>query len=226
MNVPIRKRYETDLSDAQWALILPLIVLPTGGAPRTTNLREVLNSIFYQLRTGCQWRLLPHDFPPEGTVRRYFHYFKRTKQWETINAHFCCAVRVQAGRDPEPSLAIIDSQTTKGTRYSGESGYDAGKKTKGIKRHFLVDVMGLLLCIVVHAANIQERAGAKLVLEKASNRGFPRLQKILADDGYSGKPMADEVREKYSWEFESIKRTELHKFAVQPKRWVVERTIG
>jgi putative transposase len=100
------------------------------------------------------------------------------------------------------------------------------KKTKGIKRHFLVDVMGLLLCLVVHAANIQERAGAKLVLEKASNRGFPRLQKILADDGYSGKPMAEEVRAKYSWEFESVKRTELHKFEVMPKRWVVERTIG
>ena len=100
------------------------------------------------------------------------------------------------------------------------------KKTKGIKRHFLVDVMGLLLCIVVHAANIQERAGAKLVLEKASNRGLPRLEKVLADDGYSGKPMVDEVREKYSWEFESVKRTELHKFVVVPQRWVVERTIG
>jgi putative transposase len=100
------------------------------------------------------------------------------------------------------------------------------KKTKGIKRHFLVDAMGLLLCVVVHAANIQERAGAKLVLEKVSCRGLPRLQKILADDGYSGQPMVDYVREKYSWEFESVKRTELHKFAVQPQRWVVERTIG
>ena len=100
------------------------------------------------------------------------------------------------------------------------------KKIKGVKRHFLVDVMGLLLCIVVHAANIQERAGAKLVLEKAAGRGLSRLQKILADDGYSGKPMADEVREKYGWEFESVKRTELHTFAVVPKRWVVERTIG
>jgi putative transposase len=100
------------------------------------------------------------------------------------------------------------------------------KKTKGIKRHFLVDVLGLLLCIVVHAANIQERAGAKLVLEKASGRGLPRMKKILADDGYSGQPMVDEVREKYSWEFESVKRTELHKFVVQPQRWVVERTIG
>jgi putative transposase len=100
------------------------------------------------------------------------------------------------------------------------------KKIKGVKRHFLVDVMGLLLCIVVHAANIQERAGARLVLEKAAERRLSRLQKILADDGYSGKPMAEEVREKYGWEFESVKRTELHTFAVMPKRWVVERTIG
>ena len=100
------------------------------------------------------------------------------------------------------------------------------KKIKGVKRHFLVDVMGLLLCIVVHAANIQERTGAKLVLQKAASRGLPRLQKVLADDGYSGKAMADEVREKYSWEFESVKRTELHTFAVMPQRWVVERTIG
>jgi len=100
------------------------------------------------------------------------------------------------------------------------------KKIKGIKRHFLVDVMGLLLCIVVHAANIQERAGAKLVLEKASNRGLPRMEKILADDGYSGRPMVDDVREEYGWTFESVKRTELRKFVVIPKRWVVERTIG
>ena len=137
MNTSLRKRYETDLSDEQWAVLAPHIVLPTGGAPKTTNLREVINGIFYQLRTGCQWRLLPHDFPPEGTVRRYFHYFKRTKQWETINDPLRRAVRVQAGRDPEPSLAIVDSQTTKGTRYSGESGYDAGKKNQGNQASFL-----------------------------------------------------------------------------------------
>jgi len=100
------------------------------------------------------------------------------------------------------------------------------KKIKGIKRHFLVDVMGLLICIVVHTANIQERAGAKLVLQKASNQGLPRLQKVLADDGYSGRPMVDHVRDEYGWEFESVKRTELHQFVVVPQRWVVERTIG
>jgi putative transposase len=100
------------------------------------------------------------------------------------------------------------------------------KKIKGVKRHFLVDVMGLLICIVVHAANIQERAGAKLVFHKALRRGLPRLEKVIADDGYSGQPMADYVRKEYGVEFESVKRTELHTFSVLPRRWVVERTIG
>ena len=130
MTTLLRKPYLTDLSDAQWELISPLIVLPTGGAPRTTDLREILNAILYQVRTGCQWRLLPHDFPPDGTVRDYFHRFKRSGLLETINDTLRRKVRVAAGRDPEPGLAIIDSQSTKGTRNSGESGYDAGKKNQ------------------------------------------------------------------------------------------------
>ena len=161
MTSTFRKPYATDLSDAPWTLIAPFIVLSTGGAPKTTDLREIVNAIFYPLRTGCQWRLLPHDFPPEGTVRDYFHRFKRSGLLEQINDPLRRAVRVQAGRDPEPSLAIVDSQSVKGTRNSGEVGYDAGKKIKGIKRHFLVDVRGLWLCIVVHTANIPERAGTE-----------------------------------------------------------------
>jgi putative transposase len=131
-----RKPYATDLSDAQWVLIAPLIVLPTGGAPKTTDLREVVNAIFYQLRTGCQWHLLPHDFPPEGTVRDYFHRFKRSGLLEQINETLRRAVRVQAGREPEPSLDIVDSQSVKGTRHSGEVGYDAGKKNQGNQASF------------------------------------------------------------------------------------------
>jgi putative transposase len=136
MTSPFRKPYATDLSDAQWEFIAPLIVLPTGGKPKTTDLREILNAIFYHLRTGCQWRLLPHDFPPEGTVRDYFHRFKRSGLLETINDTLRRKVRVQAGRDPEPSLAIIDSQSVKGTRNSGTVGYAAGKKNQGAQASF------------------------------------------------------------------------------------------
>jgi putative transposase len=125
-----RKAYLTDLTDSQWELLRSLLVLPDGGAPKTTDLREVINGILYRLRTGCQWRLLPHDFPPEGTVRRYFSYFKRTQQFEIINDVLRKKVRVQEKRHEEPTLAIIDSQTTKSTRTSGQRGYDAGKKNQ------------------------------------------------------------------------------------------------
>ena len=131
MNHPLtRKPYRTDLTDSQWSLLQPLLKLPTGGAPKTTDLREVINGIQYRLKTGCQWDMLPHDFPPEGTIRRYLRYFKETRQFETINNTLRQAVRVKAGRHKEPTLAIIDSQTTKATRTSGQRGYDAGKKNQ------------------------------------------------------------------------------------------------
>jgi len=125
-----RTGYQTDLNDAQWELLSSLLRLPDGGRPKTTDLREVLNGIFYRLRTGCQWYLLPNDFPPEGTVRRYFYHFRDTGQLEVINDVLRKKVRVKEKRKEEPTLAIIDSQSVKATRTSGERGYDAGKKNK------------------------------------------------------------------------------------------------
>jgi putative transposase len=128
--------YPTDLTDAQWELIRPLIPVPSGGRPRTTDLRQIVNAILYQAKTGCQWRMLPHDFPPEGTVRDYFHRFKRHKTLESINTELRQRVRLRAGRDAEPSLAVIDSQSVKASGTSGERGFDGGKKNQWSEASF------------------------------------------------------------------------------------------
>ncbi len=126
----LRKPYKTDLNDEQWELLRPLIELPEGGRPKTTDLREVVNAILYQLKTGCQWDMLPHDFPAAGTVKDYFYYLKRTNQFERINDTLRKKVRVQAGRNEEPSLAVIDSQSVKNAGAGSEVGYDSGKKNQ------------------------------------------------------------------------------------------------
>src|SRR5262245_53350412 len=163
-----RTRYRSDLTDEQWHLLAPLLPPPVpAGAPRTTDLREVVKAILYRLHNGCAWHALPHDFPPEGTVRDYFHTWRRSGLGGKINDLLRRQVRRAEGRDEEPSAGIVDRQSAKGTRTSGTKGYAAGKKVKGTKRPLLVDTRGLLLCVVVHAAGIQDRDGAKLVLGKA-----------------------------------------------------------
>jgi putative transposase len=178
-----RKPYASDLTAPEWGILQPLLPAPTGaGTPRKADLREVVNAILYRLHNGCAWHALPHDFPPEGTARDYFHRWRRSGLWTRINDTLRRRVRQAEGRDAEPSAGIIDSQSAKGTRTSGSKGYDAGKKVQGTKRHLLVDALGLLLCVVVHPANIQDRDGAKLLLDKA--RGwFPKLRLIWADGG-------------------------------------------
>jgi putative transposase len=221
-----RKPYPSDLTDKEWAGLARELPPPVpAGAPRTIDLREVVNAILYRPHNGCTWRALPHDFPPEGTVRDYFHRWRRCGLWEQLNDTLRRRARQAEGRDERPSAGIIDSQSAKGTRTSGATGYDAGKKVKGTKRHWLADTLGLLLCVVVHAADVQDRDGAKLVLSQA--RGlFPGLRLVRADGGYAGKLIAWCLRV-CGWVLEIVKRSDTAKgWVLLPRRWVVERTFG
>ena len=156
-----RKSYLSDLTDAEWQEIEPLIPKPKSnrGRKRKHPIREILNAIFYIVRAGCAWRMLPHDLPPWKTVYHYFRPWRKDGTWAYINATLRPELREAEGRDPQPSAAILDSQSVKMTSTKGVRGYDAGKRVKGRKRHILVDTLGLLLMVVVHTADIQDRDG-------------------------------------------------------------------
>ena len=220
-------RYTHDLTDAEWQLIHYCFPKPCKtGRPREHSYRELLNAMFYVVRTGCQWRNVPKDFAPWGTVYHYYRWWKRNQLWEQIHTHLREQVRQVEGRQRHASAAIIDSQSVKSSECSDERGYDAGKKINGRKRHILVDTMGLLLLALVLPAHIQDRAGAKQLLAaffaQAPRR---RVKHIWADGGYAGA-LLEWSRKLWRCTVEIVKRTELHTFKVLPRRWVVERTFG
>jgi putative transposase len=220
-------RFPSDLTDREWALIDPLIPpARRGGRPRTTDMRAVLDAILYIASSGCQWRMLPGDFPPVSTVRGYFYAWREIGLWETINQILVMTAREIEGREAQPTAGVIDSQSVKTTESGGVSGYDAGKKTKGRKRHIVTDTLGFLIFVLIHGADIQDRDGAPHVL-KAIRRRFPWLRHIFADGGYAGDKLQAAMRGHGEWTIEIVKRSDLAKgFVVLPRRWVVERTFA
>lgn len=219
--------YPTHLTDEQWQLIKPHLPPPKKRGRPPTDRRKVVNALLYWVRAGCQWRMLPADFGPWKTVYHYYRIWQRAGHWIYLHDRLRALVRKAAGKDVRPTAAILDSQTIRSADHTGETGFDAAKKTKGRKRHLLVDTLGMLLAVCVTPACTPERAGARQLLEGAL-RWFGWLRRLWCDSGYNGPEFAAWVRtQRRKLAVEVVpRRAGQRGFAVLPKRWIIERTFG
>lgn len=227
-----RAVYPSSLTDAMWAILTPLLPvrdLRKGGRPRVYGDRLILDSIFYVLRSGCAWRMLPHDLAPPDAAHRWFTKWRRDGTWEAIHEELRRQVRVRAGREPEPTAAVLDAQSIKSSEGGQSRGFDMGKKTTGRKRHLVVDTMGLLLVVMVTSASVNDRPGGRAILQRLAE-AFTTITLVWADGGYANSidsTLLSWAKTKLGILLEIVKRDDDVKgFKVLPRRWVVERTFG
>jgi putative transposase len=219
--------YPSDLADAQWTLIAPRLPASSGGRPRTTDLRDVVNAIFYILRTGCQWRYLPKDFPPKSTVWRYFDRWRRDGTLDTI--HDLLRTKVRAAEKPYAprTTASVDSQSVDTTSGGEQRGRDNAKNVDGRKRHVVVDSMGLLLAVLVTAASVDDAAAAPQLFARLQGQPMSRVKRMFADNKYHNFTLYEWVEENAQWDLEIVRRPEGKRGWVKlPIRWTVERTFA
>lgn len=222
----VARKYPSDLTDRQWRIIKILLPKWSGRGPRPMCRRQVVDAILYVTRSGCQWRMLPHDFPKWKTAYNIFRAWRNDGTWRRVHDSLREKVRKSAGKKPTPTVAIVDSQSIRTAEGGEERGYDAGKKIAGRKRHIAVDTLGLVLTVTVHGAYWQDHDGAVFVLTQLKQH-YRRLKIVFADAAYGRNGLPEWVNETFGWLLHTVLRpVGVRGFVVLPKRWIVERTFA